>query len=118
MRTRFHKESQPSYYPHISLLYADIPAEEVRVQIARLEKEGWFERVACAASSADGLAVERDTEGKGEERGREGEGGKRDAVRVRDVGSEVRFDEVQLWDCNGPVAGWRKLRSMSLVEER
>lgn len=105
MRTRFGKESQPPYFPHISLLYADIPAEEARRHIARLEKEGWFERVGSAASRV---------EGPKEEHGKGGE----EAVRVKDVGGEVSFDEVQLWDCNGPVAGWKKLRSMSLVEER
>ncbi|PWN20959.1 hypothetical protein BCV69DRAFT_179807 [Microstroma glucosiphilum] len=105
MRHRFKKESQRPYFPHISLLYADIPAEEARGQIARLQKEGWFERVGSAAS---GAGRPQEEQGKGGE----------EAVRVKDVGSEVSFDEVQLWDCNGPVAGWKKLRSMSLVEQR
>lgn len=93
-RTRLNQTHQPPYMPHVSLLYADIPAEEAQGVIRDMEREGWFEREA----GGDGEGVQIRLPSGGAE---------------RKVG-KIEFDRVELWDCTGEVGGWRCIRGVDL----
>jgi Cyclic phosphodiesterase-like protein len=95
MRKTFKKESQPAYFPHVSLLYADIGEDGAREEIARLRKAGLWEVLQPSAEGQSRAIL-----------GTEGNGAK--------PITSVHFTKLSLWDTNGPVAAWKKLEEMDL----
>jgi len=80
----FSQDSQPPYFPHLSLLYSDLSGTEAQKIIEVMEQDGTWKEEAPGCWF-----------------GRE---------KIRDV----QFEEIELWDCNGPVGDWKKLNSMKL----
>lgn len=88
MRQAFNLDDQPAFFPHISLLYADLTAEQARAQIRDMEHRGVFTRNTDSAESAS---------------------------RINFAGlTHLDFLEVQLYDCNGPPESWKSLHTFSL----
>lgn len=79
-------ESEPSYFPHCSLVYADLDEEQADAQIAVMKSQGVFKR----------------------EQGRAG--------ITLDHMDHITLHAVELWDSNGAVGEWRKLEEYVFSE--
>ena len=91
MRKEFNQEHQPTYFPHVSLLYADIGADGAKQQIDRLEHDGWFSPAPASESGASRIGQAR-----------------------ANTFESINLVTLSLWDTNGPVQDWSKLREWTL----
>ncbi|KDN39246.1 2, 3 cyclic phosphodiesterase [Tilletiaria anomala UBC 951] len=87
MRKAFNKQEQPPYFPHISLLYAGIGGEGAEAEIA------WAGEHRLWTKKGQSIEV--------------GPANARVGVAT--------FSKLSLWDTNGPVAQWKKLREMDVL---
>ena len=86
LRRAFHLTEQPPYFPHVSLLYADIDADESKRQISRMESDGIFKRNKSQQGiSFAGL-------------------------------DSIDFVSIDLYDCNGRPDEWKMLHSIPLSD--
>jgi hypothetical protein len=87
MRKAFQLQHQPEYFPHCSLLYADLPSEAVHEQIQEMQRCGTTE-----ITSSGGFSF----------------------GRQQSKMTSMRLGSIQLWDTNGPVSDWSKIKSVDL----
>lgn len=84
---------RPPYFPHISLLYSEISAEEAQQRIDQLKSAGSLVTL--------GHGVQVTNTGFGDD-------------HIQPLES-VRFTRLELWDCNGDVSSWKKLEGMDIA---
>lgn len=82
-------KARPPYFPHVSLLYADLSVDEAQTEIARMQERGEWSRLAEDLS-------------QGEESRIEFRGSSSRAIE------EVGFGRIELWNCTGPVSEWKR----------
>jgi hypothetical protein len=88
MRTIFSLQEQPEYFPHCSLLYAPLTADDASEQIEDMHRRSVWEK-----QPSDGKL----TFGSG-------------SIRM----TGITLGRIELWDCNGPVEQWKCLEAVLL----
>lgn len=88
MRDAFKLHDQPAFFPHISLLYADLTAHQAHTHIRDMERRGVFTRVEQPDPNGSDINFAGLT--------------------------QVDFLELQLYDCNGSPETWKPLHTFRL----
>lgn len=88
----FNKQDSPPYFPHASLLYGDLTMYQAESHIQHVRNTGWI--------SYDGQLNHIHV----------GDPNALDRHRL----SQLRLGDVELWDTNGPVEDWKRLKGAKL----
>ncbi|KAN0065400.1 hypothetical protein ACQY0O_001236 [Thecaphora frezii] len=89
MRSALHLTSQPPFFPHASLLYSGIDADEAQRQIAAMEEAQVFVRSPPHHNQ------------------------QHHSITFAGL-SEIDFISIDLYDCNGPPHQWKRIDSIPL----
>ena len=109
------------YFPHLSLVYSNLSSSEAQAKIDELKKLGVIVPSPSSppASSIHGTSSPSDDQGgvtitQPAKSATTSEGASDAGERPRL--SRLTLDRVQLWDCTGPVQGWKMVKQVDLAD--
>ncbi|CEH12843.1 RNA ligase/cyclic nucleotide phosphodiesterase [Ceraceosorus bombacis] len=90
----FDKPQSAPYFPHASLIYGDMTLDQAESHIAQLRESGWVSTGANAHASTCSVGDPK--------------------VAKEDRLTHLQLVSIELWDTNGPVQDWKRLRSAKI----